>query len=118
MKRPRAVRLNEHAVYYRGTGCVRVGGAVIELTVREEDLFELLLATPKVTVPWTRITAELGAAEQATRHCLKGLRDKLGTRAVRTHTALGLSLQPQWVGTQRFAIIRHPAGTLPARRGA
>lgn len=34
-------------------------GAVIELTVAEEELLELLLKTPKVTVPWARLEHEL-----------------------------------------------------------
>lgn len=118
MKRPRAVRLNEHAVYYRGTGCVRVGGAVVELAVGEEELFEMLLRLPKVTVRYGVLLEEMGLSESSLRHLMKMLRDKLGSRSIRTHVGLGISLQPQFVGSQRFAIIRHPAGSLPAQRHA
>lgn len=106
MKRPPRVRLNEHAVYFRGTGCIDVAGAVIELTVAEEELFELLLRTPKVTVPWAVMEEETARAQQTIRHLLKGLRNKVGTRAIRTHTGKGLSLQPQFVGAARFALRR------------
>lgn len=109
MRRPRALRLNDHAQYFRGTGCIRLAnGAVIELTVAEEELFELLLQTPKVTVPWARITYELARSEQTVRHLMRGLRDKLGTRAIRTHFGLGISVQPHFIGTARFALANHP----------
>ena len=105
MKRPRARQLNSWAFYFEGTGCVKFGnGAVVELTVAEEELFELLLRTPKITVPWDRMTYELARSEQTVRHLMRGLRDKLGTRAVRTHTGRGISLQPHFVGTARFAL--------------
>ena len=102
-------RLNEHAVYLTGTGCVRVGTAVIELTVAEEELFELLLKTPKVTVPWPKLEYQTARSNMGLRQCMRGLRDKLGVRAIRTHVGKGVSLQPQFVGTARFALIRHPA---------
>jgi DNA-binding response OmpR family regulator len=104
--RPRRVRLNEHAEYFVGTGCVRVGVAVIELTVAEEELLELLLATPKVTVPWPRILAETARSDQTIRHLMRGLRDKLGTRAIKTHAGKGISIQTQFVGAARFALVR------------
>lgn len=106
MKRPRRIPLNEHAVYFEGTGCVRIGCAVVELTVAEEELFELLLATPRVTWPWARMIDETARSEQTLRHLMRGLRDKLGSRAIRTHTGRGISLQPQFVGTARFALAR------------
>ncbi len=108
MKRPRSRQLNSWASYFEGTGCVKFGnGAVIELTVAEEELFELLLQTPKITVPWERITFELARSEQTVRHLMRGLRDKLGSRAIRTHTARGVSLQPHFVGTARFTLTHH-----------
>lgn len=107
MKRPRARQLNNWAAYFEGTGCVKFGnGAVIELTVAEEELFELLLCTPKITVPWDRITYELARSEQTTRHLMRGLRHKLGSRAIRTHTGRGISLQPHFIGTARFALAQ------------
>lgn len=106
MKRPRRVALNEHAEYLVGTGCVRVAGAVIELTVAEEELFELLLRTPKVTAPWAVMEAETARSNQTLRAQVKGLRTKLGTRAIRTHHGKGVSLQPQFVGAARFALVR------------
>lgn len=96
--------LNEHAVYHVGTGCVEIAGAVIELTVAEEELFERLLKTPKVTVPWAVIEREMCRANQTLRHQLRGLRDKLGTHAIKTHTGKGISLQPQFVGAARFQL--------------
>jgi len=98
------IRLNEHAEYLVGTGCVRVAGAVIELTVAEEELFELLLRTPKVTASWIVIEQEMARAMQTNRHLVKGLRDKLGARAIKTHHAKGISLQPQFVGAARFRL--------------
>lgn len=109
MKRPRRVRLNDRAEYLVGTGCIRVGSAVIELTVAEEELFELLLKTPKVTVPWGVLEEETARSNVTLRRCLGELRDKLGSRAIRTHTGKGLSLQPQFVGTSRFT-LHHSAG--------
>lgn len=106
------MRLNDQAAYLVDTGCVAFSnGAVIELTVAEEELLELLSRTPKVTVPWARLCDELARSDQTIRHLLRGLRDKLGTRAVRTHTGKGLSLQPQFVGAARFALTR-PRGEL------
>lgn len=102
MNRPR--RLNDHTVYFTGTGCVRIAGAVIELTVAEEELFELLLKTPKVTVPWARIEDSTARSNMTLRHLTKGLRDKLGARAIKTHTGKGISLQPQFVGAARMRL--------------
>lgn len=90
-----------------GTGCIQVGAAVIELTVLEEDVFELLLRTPKVTVPWAVLEESTARSNMTLRHTLRGLRDKLGTRAIRTHTSKGLNLQPQFVGSSRFALVAH-----------
>lgn len=109
-------RINEHAVYLTGTGCIRVDSAVIELTVAEEELFELLLRTPKVTVPWAKLEYETARSNLTIRHLMRGLRDKLGARSVKTHTGKGISLQPQFVGTARFALSYHPA-TLMRRAG-
>lgn len=96
-------RINEHAVYHVGTGCVAIDGAVVELTVREEELFELLLRTPKVTVPWGVIAEETCMAQVTIRTHLRAIRTKLGTRVIRTHYNKGVSLQPQFVGT---ALVR------------
>ena len=105
MKRPRKRQINSWASYFEGTGCVKLGnGAVIELTVAEEELFELLLRTPKITVPWDRITYELARSQQTVRHLMKGLRIKLGTRAIRTHSGHGISIQPHFIGTARFTL--------------
>lgn len=115
MKRPRRIRINEHAVYLSGTGCVKLAtGAVVELTVAEEELFELLLGTPKITVPWHRAEYELARSNLTLRHLVRGLRDKLGSRSVKTHTGVGISLQPQFVGSARFALSRHPLAALPS----
>lgn len=114
MKRPRGVRINSHAVYLLGTGCIKfANGAVVELTVAEEELFELLLRMPKVTVPWQRAEYELARSNLTLRHLVRGLRDKLGSRSVKTHTGIGISLQPQFVGSARFALSRHPFTALP-----
>lgn len=107
--RPQSVKINDSATYIRGTGCVKADNRVIELTVAEEEVFELLLRTPKVTVPWDQIERETMRTNLTLRHLTRGLRDKLGARAVKTHTGKGISLQPQFVGTVRFALIRHPA---------
>lgn len=104
MRKPRSVQLNEHAVYYEGTGCVRIANAVIELTVAEEELFELLLKTQKVTIPWAVLEFELARSQQTIRHLMRGLRDKFGSRAIRTHTGRGISLQPQFVGSARVRL--------------
>ena len=77
---------------------------MVELTVAEEELLELLIKTPKITVPWSRSTYELARSEQTIRHLMRGLRDKLGSHAIRTHTGRGISLQPQFVGGARFAL--------------
>lgn len=107
MRRPRSRQLNQWACYFEGTGCVKFSnGAVVELTVAEEELFELLLQTPKITVPWACITFELARSEQTIRHLMRGLRDKLGSRAIRTHTARGISLQPHFVGSARYALAQ------------
>lgn len=114
------MRLNDQAAYLVDTGCVAFSdGAVIELTVAEEELLEALLRTPKVTVPYARLREELERSDQTIRHLLRGLRDKLGSKAIRTHTARGLSLQPQYVGAARFALARRRAAELlgePLRR--
>lgn len=88
-------------------------GAVVELTVAEEELFELLLGTPKITVPWQRMEYELARSNLTLRHLIRGLRDKLGSRSVKTHTGMGVSLQPQFVGSARFALSKHPFAALP-----
>lgn len=106
--RRRTYHFNDWATYFDGTGCVRFGnGAVVELTVAEEELLELLIKTPKITVPWSRSCYELARSEQTIRHLMRGLRDKLGSRAIRTHTGRGISLQPQFVGSARFALTSH-----------
>jgi DNA-binding response OmpR family regulator len=118
VRAPRKVHLNPLAVYFRGTGCVRfANGAVVELTVAEEELFELLLGTPKITVPWDRMEYELARSSQTIRHLIRGLRDKLGSRSIRTHTGRGTSLQPQFIGGARFALARQQAqlGEAPMR---
>ncbi|MGE3077153.1 MAG: hypothetical protein AB7N24_20685 [Dehalococcoidia bacterium] len=113
-RRPRRVQINQFARYFPGTGCVRFeNGAVIELTVAEEELFELLLKTPKITVPWPTIAYELARSEQTIRHLMRGLRDKFGTRAIRTHVGRGISVQPHFVGSRRFALSNHPARAIP-----
>lgn len=113
-RRPRRVQINQFARYYPGTGCVRFeNGAVIELTVAEEELFELLLKTPKITVPWPRMAYELARSEQTIRHLMRGLRDKFGTRAIRTHVGRGISVQPHFVGSRRFALANHPSRSIP-----
>ena len=107
MKRPRSRQLNHWAAFVEGTGCIKFGnGAVVELTVAEEELLELLLQTPKITVSWERLTYELARSDQTIRHLMRGLRDKLGSRAIRTHTGRGISLQPHFVGTARFALTQ------------
>lgn len=108
--------MNEHAVYFVGTGCVQLERAVVELTVAEEEMFELLLQTPKVTVPWRTIEGETNRANDTIRTMMRGLRDKLGTRAIRTHFGKGVSLQPQFVGAERFALIHHVLASVPKRR--
>lgn len=118
MRKPRTVHLNDQAAYVTGTGCVRLGnGGVIELTVAEEELLELLMQTPKITVPWHRIEYELARSNLTIRHLMRGLRDKLGSRSIRTHTGVGVSLQPHFVGTARFALNRHRLRTLPDAPG-
>jgi DNA-binding response OmpR family regulator len=108
MKRPRARQLNHWAAFFEGTGCVKfANGAVVELTVAEEELLELLLRTPKITVSWDRLTYETARSEQTIRHLMRGLRDKLGSRAIRTHTGRGISVQPHFVGTARFALTKN-----------
>jgi DNA-binding response OmpR family regulator len=101
--------LNERAEYLVGTGCVRIGQAVIELTVAEEELFELLLRTPKITVRYGRLEEELARSKSNILQLMKGLRLKLGTRAIRTHVGLGISVQPHYVGTASFRLqpVRH-----------
>lgn len=106
MIRRQTIAINEHAAYVRDTGCVVVDGVVVELTVREEELFELLLTRPKVTLKWAHACASMGVAEDSVRHYVKGLRWKLGTRAVRSHHGVGISLQPQFVGSARFRLVR------------
>lgn len=114
MRRPRSIRLNDSARYFEGTGCLRfANGAVIELTVAEEELLELLLKTPKVTVPWARLEHELARTDQTIRHLMRGLRDKLGTRAIRTHVGIGVSVQPHFIGTSRYALANHPLRSIP-----
>lgn len=105
--KPRRIRLNEHAVYYIGTGCVSLDDAVIELSVSEEELFELLLRTPKVTVPWATLEAEMAKSRQTLLHHVMSLRAKLGARAIRTHWHKGLSLQPQFVGAAQRVVRWH-----------
>ena len=113
-KRPRAVQVNQFVRYFPGTGCLRLeNGAVIELTVAEEELFELLLETPKIDVPWGRLSYEMARSEQTIRHLMRGLRDKFGTRAIRTHVGRGISVQPQLVGTHRFALANRPPRAIP-----
>lgn len=104
MKRPQRVRLNDYAVYVRGTGGVVIGDAVVVLSVVEEELFELLLRSPRVPAAWAAIEEETGCARQTVRAHLKGLRTKLGARAVKTHHGRGLSLQPQFVGAERVRL--------------
>lgn len=106
MIRRQHVAINEHAEYIRGSGCVVVGRVVVELTVREEELFELLLRLPRVSLRWTDIAREMAVSDDSVRHYVKGLRLKLGTRAVKTHHGLGVSLQPQFVGTAHFRLMR------------
>lgn len=100
-----AVRLNAQATYIRHSGCIRLAsGAVLELTVREEELFELLLKRPKVTCRWDEIERHMAASPGVIRHYTAGLRRKLGSRAIRTHVGIGLSLQPQFVATAHFRL--------------
>jgi hypothetical protein len=118
VKSPQKVRLNQFSIYYRGTGCVRfANGAVVELTVAEEELLELLLATPKITVPWTRLEYEMARSNQTIRHVVSRLRDKLGSRSIRTHFGRGASVQPHFIGTARFALSREDARSAAVQRG-
>lgn len=115
--RPQAVKINDSATYIRGTGCIKIDNRVIELTVAEEEVFEILLRTPKVTVPWAKLETETARTNLTLRHLMRGLRDKLGARAVKTHTGKGISLQPQFVGTARFALSYHPATLMRRAEG-
>jgi hypothetical protein len=114
VNKPRAIRLNAWATYLSGTGCVKLAnGGIIELTVAEEELLELLLRTPKVTVRWTWLEYELARSKLTIRHLMRTVRDKLGSRAIRTHTGIGVSIQPQFVGTRRYALSDHPLRAIP-----
>lgn len=104
--RRQRVAINEHAAYVRGSGCVMLGSVVVELTVREEELLELLLKLPRVSVRWDDIEREMAASRTTIRQYMKGLRLKLGARSVKTHHNVGVSLQPQFVGTARFKLRR------------
>ena len=65
MKRPRAVWVGK-ARFYPGTGCVVLDdGNVVQLTVREEELFELLVAPPRVTCSWDTLCREMAMSAQS-----------------------------------------------------
>lgn len=104
--RRQRVAINENAVYIRGSGCVMLGSVVVELTVREEELLELLLKLPRVSVRWDDIEREMAASRVTIRQYIKGLRLKLGARSVKTHHNVGISLQPQFVGTAYVRMLR------------
>lgn len=102
VKRPRRIPINDRATYHVGTGCIALAdGSVIELSVTEEAVFELMLRTPKITVTWERAQYEAGISRDTLTQIIKGIRVKLGRNSVRTHHARGCSLQPQFVATPR-----------------
>jgi hypothetical protein len=114
--RPKKRRLSDYATYFTGTGCIQFAdGGVVELTVAEEELFELLLQTPKVTVPWPTLEQSMAKANNTIRTMMRSLRDKLGARAIRTHFGKGVSLQPHFVGSTRFALTRQQVRAVPAQ---
>lgn len=97
MKTPRATWVGG-ARYFAGTGCVVFeDDAVVELTVREEELFELLLQPPRVTRPWATLCEEMAMTEDSIKQLASGIRSKLGPASILAHKGLGYRINPRGV---------------------
>lgn len=97
VKVPRAVWLGG-ARFFPGSGCVVFDDdAVVELTVREEELFELLLRAPRVTRPWATLCDEMAMSEDSIKQLASGIRSKLGPASILAHKGLGYRINPKGV---------------------
>lgn len=101
--------INDRCTLHEGTGCIVFGDSVVELTVREEELLELLLETPRITVRHDLIVARMVVSRATVDAFVKTLRVKLGRQAIRTHHRRGYSVQPQFVLAPSMRVVRRGA---------
>jgi len=87
--------------YYPGTGCVAFNDdSVVTLTVREEELFDLLRRPPFVTVPWATLSSEMAMTVDSVKQLASGIREKLGPTSIMTHKGIGYRLNPRGIVKQ------------------
>ncbi|MGH2633595.1 MAG: hypothetical protein ACRDG3_09315 [Tepidiformaceae bacterium] len=110
MRVPRAVWVGG-ARFFPGSGCVVFDDeAIVELTVREEELFELLLQPPRVTRPWATLCEEMAMSEDSIKQLASGIRAKLGPTAILAHKGLGYRINPKGVvRVGSLQVITRPA---------
>ena len=121
MRPPRAVWVGG-ARFFPGSGCVVFDDeAIVELTVREEELFELLLRMPRVTRPWATLCEEMAMSEDSIKQLASGIRAKLGPTAIPRAQRARLPDKPQRRRAGRFASGHwppsHPVEVGQGRRG-
>ena len=103
--------------YYAGSGCVVFNDeSVVTLTVREEELFDLLRKPPFVTVSYAEIMEAMAMTEDSIKHLVVGLRRKLGPTSVLPHKGIGYRLNPRGIVKQGVAGAHVTADVIPWRR--
>ncbi|HXU23265.1 MAG TPA: hypothetical protein VN697_04475 [Tepidiformaceae bacterium] len=118
MRPPRAVWVGG-ARFFPGSGCVVFEDeAIVELTVREEELFELLLRAPRVTRPWGTLCEEMAMSEDSIKQLASGIRAKLGPTAILAHKGLGYRINPKGVvRVGSLQVVTRPAIPWKAAKG-
>ena len=81
--------------YFPGSGCVVFeDGAVVDLTVREEELFDLLRQPPYVAVPFSVLCESMAMSADSIKQLASGIRLKLGPTSIMASRGRGYRLNP------------------------
>ena len=104
--------------YFPGSGCVVFGDeSVVTLTVREEELFDLLRKPPFVTVSYAEIMESMAMTEDSVKHMAVGIRKKLGPASVLPHKGIGYRLNPRGIVRHGVVGSHVTADVIPWARG-
>ena len=82
--------------YYAGTGCACFDDdQVIQLTVAEEELWDMLRRPPFVTVPMSLICDAMALSSDSVKQLISGIRGKLGPASIVSHRNKGYRINPR-----------------------
>ncbi len=105
--------------YFPGTGCVVFNDdSVVTLTVREEELFDLLRRPPFVTVSYAELMEAMALTQISVKRLASDLRAKLGPASILYHRSIGYRLNPRGIVKQGAVGAHVTADVIPwARSG-